>query len=163
MPEDKSSYLNRYFIEFVEIGESDWIILSELNADLEVQKFCWLQGVESEDDLKNWILKNNQYYSKGFGCLLLKQPQESNTVGIIGLRVYSDCVAIYFRLFAQYRNQGRCTSYVKAFITQHFQLFKNSNPMIAEVHPLNFASQRVLIKNQFSYSQNKDGWQLWKR
>ena len=145
--------MNELFLEterlrLFKIDENDFAQLCLMHKDADVM-YAW-EYIFSDEEVKNWISKNIEFYEKyNLGYFLALDKNKNQVVGQIGLM--PDIIngqrflETGYILKKEFWYNGYAYEGAKALIEYAFDIFQEKQ-VIAEIRPTNTASQKVAKK-----------------
>jgi ribosomal-protein-alanine N-acetyltransferase len=136
--------------------EADFDNLLSLRTDPEVMQYIGTGNIETESQVKEFLVKAKNYYEKfGFSLYSVFEKETNHFVGQAGLfhlgfDVTQSEIEIAYRLHKKYWFKGYATELTKALIKFGFKKFSLPR-IVARVHLQNERSRKVLEKSGMSY------------
>ena len=143
--------------------ETDLRGIYELHNDAETQKFTWIDGLQTPDEILQWILTSRLLKAEDLSFFSIIDKNNAEFLGLCGFRERKDFnnnIDIAYRIHPQNRLKGIASECTAALI-EWGKTSKGIKHIISQVHAENTISQRIMHKLCFQMVDNRGIWWLY--
>lgn len=160
---------NRVFIEtertFLRLMQvTDLRGIFEMHNDPDTQRFTWIEGLLTPEEILSWILQNQMLSNPELPLFAIMDKHSAAFLGLCGLRLRPDlnhAIDLTYRIHPGVRLQGLATEAASA-VLDWGRREKNIREVLAQVHEENYISMRIMEKLQFSLLETQAPWQMYR-